>query len=74
MAFKLFSPSGNGAEIQGALVEKSGQRTVPNVYINGEHIGGADDTTAKFKSGELLPLIQKTSHNYDYDLVSGSVK
>lgn len=70
ICFFLFSPSGNGAEIQSALVEKSGQRTVPNVYINGEHIGGADDTTAKHSKGELLPLIQKTSHNYDYDLVS----
>ncbi|KAK4312844.1 hypothetical protein Pmani_015761 [Petrolisthes manimaculis] len=59
----------NGAEIQNALLEKSGQRTVPNVYINGEHIGGADKTISLHTQGELLPLINKSSHSYDYDMV-----
>eukprot|EP00543_Licmophora_paradoxa_P003634 CAMPEP_0202454100 /NCGR_PEP_ID=MMETSP1360-20130828/11913_1 /ASSEMBLY_ACC=CAM_ASM_000848 /TAXON_ID=515479 /ORGANISM="Licmophora paradoxa, Strain CCMP2313" /LENGTH=145 /DNA_ID=CAMNT_0049073337 /DNA_START=38 /DNA_END=475 /DNA_ORIENTATION=+ len=43
----------NGAEIQDALLEISGQKTVPNVYIKGEHIGGNDATQALAKSGEL---------------------
>ncbi|XP_071514079.1 thioredoxin reductase 1, cytoplasmic [Panulirus ornatus] len=59
----------NGAEVQEALKEKSGQRTVPNVYINGEHLGGADKTFETHASGDLLPLINKSDHNYDYDLV-----
>ena len=25
-------------------VFRTGQRTVPNIFINGEHIGGASDT------------------------------
>ena len=29
----------NGASLQAALLEVSGQNTVPNVYINGDHIG-----------------------------------
>ncbi|KAI8056180.1 thioredoxin-like protein [Syncephalis plumigaleata] len=33
----------NGAEIQNALLEISGQRTVPNIYINGKHVGGCDN-------------------------------
>lgn len=33
---------GDGAEIQAALAEWTGQRTVPNVFIGGKHIGGCD--------------------------------
>ena len=29
----------NGADLQTALQEVSGQRTVPNVYINSKHLG-----------------------------------
>merc|ERR1711974_36182 len=32
----------NGREIQQALKEKTGQRTVPNIFIGGQHIGGYD--------------------------------
>lgn len=30
----------DGDELQAALLEISGQRTVPNVFIKGKHIGG----------------------------------
>ena len=33
---------GNGDEIQSALKEWTGQSTVPNVFIDGKHIGGCD--------------------------------
>ncbi|XP_044967135.1 glutaredoxin-C6-like isoform X2 [Hordeum vulgare subsp. vulgare] len=36
----------DGPEMQSALAEWTGQRTVPNVFINGKHIGGCDDTLA----------------------------
>ncbi|MED6120843.1 Glutaredoxin-C2 [Stylosanthes scabra] len=32
----------DGSEIQSALAEWTGQRTVPNVFIGGNHIGGCD--------------------------------
>nr|ABX60201.1 glutaredoxin [Panax ginseng] len=47
----------DGSEIQSALVEWTGQRTVPNVFIGGKHIGGCDLTTAMHKSGKLVPLL-----------------
>jgi glutaredoxin 3 len=43
----------NGAEIQNALQEVSGQRTVPNIYINGKHIGGCSEIKACHASGDL---------------------
>ncbi|BAO37680.1 glutaredoxin-1 [Kluyveromyces marxianus] len=47
----------DGAEIQDALLEISGQRTVPNIYINGKHIGGNSDLQELNSSGELDKLL-----------------
>ncbi|CAM9197925.1 unnamed protein product, partial [Ectocarpus fasciculatus] len=33
-----------GADIQRLLLSKTGQRTVPNVFVSGQHLGGNDDT------------------------------
>lgn len=32
----------DGAEIRQFLVEETGQRTVPNVFVGGNHVGGCD--------------------------------
>ena len=49
----------NGASIQNAILDLSGQRTVPNVFINGEHVGGNDDVQAAARSGELQKMIKE---------------
>ncbi|XP_071748630.1 thioredoxin reductase 1, cytoplasmic isoform X2 [Lepeophtheirus salmonis] len=59
----------NGSAIQQSLADKTGQRTVPNVFINGDHLGGADDTLKAASEERLLPMIKADKHNYDYDLV-----
>ena len=43
-----------GTDIQNALKTKTGQSTVPNVFINGQHIGGNSDVQALNNSGELM--------------------
>lgn len=48
----------DGADIQKALEEISGQRTVPNVFINGEHVGGNDAMQAAAKDGSLEKMLQ----------------
>ncbi|KAJ3128794.1 hypothetical protein HK098_003560 [Nowakowskiella sp. JEL0407] len=47
----------DGADIQAYLLEKTGQKTVPNIFINGQHIGGNDTIQAKHVSGELAKLL-----------------
>ncbi|XP_010029144.2 glutaredoxin [Eucalyptus grandis] len=47
----------DGSEIQSALAEWTGQKTVPNVFIGGNHIGGCDATTAMHNEGKLVPLL-----------------
>lgn len=60
----------NTAQVQDVLEKLSGQRTVPNVYINKKHIGGHDDTVKLHKEGKLMPLLSSVSaSDYDYDLI-----
>ncbi|GAA5844957.1 hypothetical protein JCM3766R1_000345 [Sporobolomyces carnicolor] len=46
-----------GADWQNYLADKTGQRTVPNIFIGGQHVGGSSDLEAKNKSGELKKLL-----------------
>jgi glutaredoxin 3 len=45
-------------QIQDALNEATGGRSVPRVFIGGNFIGGGDDTAAKQANGELAQLLQ----------------
>lgn len=56
MAYEEIDVSGN-AELRAELVERTGQRTVPQIYINEEHIGGFDDMNALDQAGNLDPLL-----------------
>ena len=47
----------DGPAIQAALLEVTGQRTVPNIFVGGRHIGGNDDAQAKAASGELQTML-----------------
>jgi len=47
----------NGSDIQASLAEFTGQRTVPNVFIKGKHLGGNDKTQAANKNGELKKML-----------------
>ncbi|KAJ7917967.1 thioredoxin-like protein, partial [Mycena leptocephala] len=49
----------DGPAIQGYLADKTGQRTVPNIFINKQHVGGNDDTQAAFKTGQLKRLVNE---------------
>ncbi|HNV87746.1 MAG TPA: glutaredoxin 3 [Methylotenera sp.] len=39
------------------MMQKTGRRTVPQIYINGQHIGGFDDLRALDLAGGLDPLL-----------------
>ena len=47
----------NGAEIQADLADLSGQRTVPNIFIKGKHVGGCDKIHQLHDEGKLLSMI-----------------
>ncbi|KAH7510613.1 hypothetical protein FEM48_Zijuj05G0072600 [Ziziphus jujuba var. spinosa] len=53
----VFLLKGDGSEIQSELAKWTGQRTVPNVFIGGKHIGGCDSVLEKHQAGLLVPLL-----------------
>jgi len=38
----FFPPTDDGYEIQSVILDLIGRRTVPQVFVNGKHIGGSD--------------------------------
>ncbi|XP_065729640.1 glutaredoxin 2 isoform X2 [Phocoena phocoena] len=49
----------HGSQLQDALHEMTGERTVPRIFVNGTFIGGATDTHRLHKEGKLLPLVHQ---------------
>jgi glutaredoxin 3 len=41
------------------MMEKTGRRTVPQIYIGDTHVGGYDDLSALDRAGGLDPLLAK---------------
>jgi glutaredoxin 3 len=41
------------------MMEKTGRRTVPQIYINDTHVGGFDDMAALDQDGKLDGLLGK---------------
>ncbi len=39
------------------MMQSTGRRTVPQIYIGSTHVGGCDDLMALDKSGGLTPLL-----------------
>jgi glutaredoxin 3 len=39
------------------MIERTGRRTVPQIYVGGRHVGGYDDLAALDRAGGLDPLL-----------------
>ena len=50
--------------IQEALQDLSNQRTVPNVFVAGKHVGGCDDTLAEIASGKLQERLKSAGVSF----------
>lgn len=48
-----------GDDVQAALFEVSASRTVPQVFINDQFVGGADDTLMEEHSGALRKRLEE---------------
>ena len=50
-------------ELRMAMMEKTGQRTVPQIYIGTHHVGGYDDLASLEHSGKLVELLATEAGN-----------
>lgn len=44
-------------QLRAEMMQKTGRRTVPQIYIGERHVGGFDDLRALDEAGELDPLL-----------------
>ncbi len=42
------------------MMQLTGRRTVPQIFIGSTHVGGFDDLSALHKAGKLLPLLNNS--------------
>ena len=43
-----------------AMIQLTGRRTVPQIFIGDTHVGGCDELMALDQRGELLPLLAQS--------------
>ena len=44
-------------ELRDRMIEQTGRRTVPQIYVGDQHVGGFDDLAALERAGRLDPLL-----------------
>jgi len=44
-------------ELKQQMIEETGRRTVPQIFIGKTHVGGCDDLHALDHAGQLVPLL-----------------
>lgn len=45
-------------KVRDEMMQRTGRRTVPQIYIGETHVGGFDDLNALNQTGKLDPLLQ----------------
>jgi glutaredoxin 3 len=46
------------ADARERMIELTGRRTVPQIFIGATHVGGCDDLHELDRRGELMPLLE----------------
>ena len=57
-----------GGQIRSVLRERTGCRTIPQIYLGGEFIGGASETLDAFRDGRLQQLLIRHGVAFDRDV------
>ena len=55
--YKVIDLTDDADELEQQMRERSGRATVPQIFIDGQHLGGYDDIAALDATGELDPLL-----------------
>ncbi len=46
-------------QLRAEMMQRSGRRTVPQIFIGDRHVGGFDDLAALDRAGQLDPLLRE---------------
>jgi cysteine synthase len=56
-----------GGRIRAVLADRTGAKTLPQVFIGGKHIGGATDLFDGWRNGNIQKLLEEGGVSYDRD-------
>jgi cysteine synthase A len=54
-----------GGDIRAAILERTGLRTIPQIYIGGTHIGGATELFDAAKDGSMARLLEESNVSWN---------
>ena len=57
-----------GGRIRGALLERTGQPTIPQIFFGGKHVGGCTEAFDAFNDGSLARMLDDADVSYDRTL------
>jgi len=63
-----FQEDNKGGKIRAALREKTGSKTIPQIFVGGQYIGGATELFDTQKEGELAELLEQSSVMYNKEV------
>ena len=58
LSFEEINVASNLEKREEMLKRSNGRQTVPQIFINNQHIGGSDDLYALDRAGKFLPMVQ----------------
>ena len=64
-----FQRDDRGGQIRAVLRTRTGSKTIPQVFVGGEFIGGCTDTLDAFKEGRLQHLLRRHGVNFDENIL-----
>jgi cysteine synthase A len=63
-----YQENDRGGNIRAAIREQTGLKTIPQIYIGGEHIGGATELFDACKDGTMQQLLEKHAVSFNRDV------
>ena len=60
-----YQKDNRGGDIRAVLLDLTGQPTIPQIFVGGEHVGGATETFDAFNDGSLKYLLTKYNVAYN---------
>ena len=63
-----YQTDNKGGQIRAALREQTTSKTIPQIFISGQYIGGATDLFDACKDGSLQKMLEENTVNYNKDV------
>ena len=60
-----YQENNKGGNIRKAIEQRTGQKTIPQIYVGGKHLGGASETFDAVKDGSFAKLLEENGVSWN---------